>query len=248
MITSGLASSFSTKTEVVDVVSGEICADLADFPLENYGAVGANLDGTAVVCGGFSSGLFQACYKYSNNEWQQFASMKERRRYFAGVIHKNKFHVFGGWGGSRSKTTELISIDGSVEYGPELPEAVYRHAITSINSTVSILSGGWTSANSYSRLTWYINHETNLFSAGPSLLEGREGHGTTSCVDKVTKAKIPMVTGGEGNAGKLDSTELLINGQWQSGTTIQFAEFPKFLSIHLFLTHFHSLFFEPSFE
>jgi hypothetical protein len=40
-----------------------------------------------------------------------------------------------------SKTTELISIDGGVEYGPELPEAVYLHAITSINSTVSLLSG-----------------------------------------------------------------------------------------------------------
>ena len=36
-----------------------------------------------------------------------------------------------------------------------------------------------------------------------------------SCVDKVTKAKIPIVTGGNGAS---DSTELLINGQWQSGT------------------------------
>ena len=36
-----------------------------------------------------------------------------------------------------------------------------------------------------------------------------------SCVDKVTQAKIPIVTGGNGAS---DSTELLINGQWQSGT------------------------------
>ena len=69
--------------------------------------------------------------------------MKEKRAYFeAGVMHKNKFHVFGGYGGSSSsKTTELISIDGGVEYGPELPEAVGQHAITTINSTVSLLSG-----------------------------------------------------------------------------------------------------------
>ena len=38
-----------------------------------------------------------------------------------------------------------------------------------------------------------------------------------SCVDKVTKAKIPIVTGGNGAS---DSTELLINGQWQSGTKV----------------------------
>ena len=127
---------------------------------------------------------------------------------------------FGGYGGSSSsKTTELISIDGGVEYGPDLPEAVYYHAITSINSTVSILSGGTTYATNYSPLTWYFNHETNVFSSGPSLLEGRYYHGSATVVDKVTKAKIPMVTGGKGNGYvTLDSTELLINGIWQSGT------------------------------
>ena len=143
--------------------------------------------------------------------------MKEKRYQAAGITYKNKFHVFGGYDGSRSKTTELISIDGGVEDGPELPEAVYQHAITSINSTVSILSGGYTDASSYSPLTWYINHETNVFSAGPSLLEGRYRHGSATVVDKVTKAKIPMVTGGY-NSGYMSSTELLINGQWQSGT------------------------------
>ena len=55
MITTGSPSSSATKTEVVDVVNGESCADLADFPLENCGAVGANLHGTPVVCGGYSS-------------------------------------------------------------------------------------------------------------------------------------------------------------------------------------------------
>ena len=48
-----------------------------------------------------------------------------------------------------------------------------------------------------------------------------------SCVDKVTKAKIPMVTGGTGAS---DSTELLINGQWQSGTR---GPFINYLSISL---------------
>ena len=112
----------------------------------------------------------------------------------------------------------------------------------SINSTVSLLSGGYTSATS--PLTWYFNHETNVFSSGPSLLQGRNGHGSATVVDKVTKEKIPMVTGGYGNSGRLDSTELLINGEWQLGTslldTIQFAKFPKFLSNHLSVFHFYS--------
>ena len=78
--------------------------------------------------------------------------MKEKRGYAAGIIHKNKFHVFGGTGGSRPKTTELISIDGGVEYGPELPEAVGQHAITTINSTVSLLSGDDGQDASYSTM------------------------------------------------------------------------------------------------
>ena len=216
MITTGIPYSSARKTEVVDVVNGESCADLADFPLLNYGAVGANLHGTPVVCGGlYSSTYYQTCYKYTTNGWQQFASMNEKRGYFAGVMHKNKFHVFGGYDGSRSQTTELISIDGGVEYGPELPEAVWQHAITSITPTVSLLSGD---TGGTSPLTWYFNHETNVFSSGPSSLQGRNGHGSATVVDKVTKAKIPVVTGGWGNSVRLDSTELLINGIWQSGT------------------------------
>ena len=94
MITSGTPTSSATKTEVVDVVNGESCADLADFPLENYGAVGANLHGTPVVCGGYSSGYLKICYKYSNNGWQQFASMKEKRGYAAGVTSQEQVPLF----------------------------------------------------------------------------------------------------------------------------------------------------------
>ena len=103
MITTGQPTSSAIKTEVVDVVNGESCADLADFHLENHAAVGANFHGTPVVCGGYKSGYLQTCYKYTNSGWQQFASMKEKRGYFAGVMHKNKFHVFGGYGGSSIK-------------------------------------------------------------------------------------------------------------------------------------------------
>ena len=127
-----------SKTEVVDVVSGESFADWADIPFKmHHGAVGANLQGTPVVCGGTvlpcckmyaDYQYLQACYKLTIEGWQQFASLKEIRRKPAGVVHKNKFHIFGGRNTSMhitklSNTTELISIDGGVEYGPELPEA-----------------------------------------------------------------------------------------------------------------------------
>ena len=68
--------------EVVDVVNGETCTDLADFPVSNYGALGANPDGTPIVCGGrYDSTYYQACYKLTNGGWQEFASMNEKRGY-----------------------------------------------------------------------------------------------------------------------------------------------------------------------
>ena len=216
MITTGLPH--GSKTEIVDVLSGETCVDLDDSPLYNRGAVGANLYGTPVICGGAYETYFQNCYKFINGGWQEFASMNNIRWLAAGVMYKKTFHVFGGSNGSYSglQTSEIISIDGGVEYGPDLPTGVFGHAITSINATMSILTGGPTSTHFFSPLTWYFNHETKTFSSGPSLLVGRHGHGSATVVDQVTSAKIPIIAGG-GNGVAVNSTELLINGQWQSG-------------------------------
>ena len=63
------------------------------------------------------------------------------------------------------------------------------------------------------------NHDTEAFTSGPDLMVARNGHGSAINVDKVTKAKIAVVTGGwNGNVDIIDSTEMLINGQWQTGT------------------------------
>ena len=90
--------------------------------------------------------------------------------------------------------------------------------VTKINGTVSIISGGSPFSYTYSAKTWYYNHETESFTNGPNLLERRRYHGSATIVDKVSKAKIPIVTGGSSVHDYLKSTELLIDGQWQTGT------------------------------
>ena len=138
-------------------------------------------------------------------------------------MYNKKLHVFGGSGDSgaqTSRTTETINVDGEVSDGPDLPTAVYGHAMTKINDTFSLLSGGITNANSASAQTWYYNHDTEAFKSGPYLLEGRRTHGLAMNVDRVTKAKIAVITGGYSGTVYFpkDSTEMLINGQWQTGT------------------------------
>ena len=91
--------------------------------------------------------------------------------------------------------------------------------MTAIDDTASLLSGGLANGNAASAKTWYYNHNTEAFTSGPDLLEGRRTHGSAINEDKVTKAKIVVVTGGQDNGNAyLDSTEMLINGQWKTGT------------------------------
>ena len=150
MITTGwpISSSASRKTEIVDVANGVSCSDLTDFPIEIYGAVGTNLDGTPVVCGGSdssgSSNPVKKCYRFTNGVWEEFASLKERRVYAAGVMYNKKLTVFGG---ILLKTSENINVDGEVTDGPDLPIAIAEHSMTMIDDTVSFLSGGRANTN-----------------------------------------------------------------------------------------------------
>ena len=218
MITTGNPKAFARKTEIVDVTNGITCTDLANFPVTLAGAVGANLRGSPVVCGGYGhSGSSDKCYRFKNGMWKEFASLKEKREYATGVVYNKKLHMFGGYNGSRLDTSETINVDGKVSEGPDLPTAVRLHAMTSINDIVSLLSGGSTNSDSYSAQTWFYNHDTEFFTSGPDLLEGRRRHGSATNVDKVTNSKIAVITGGY-NGNTMDSTEMLINGQWQTGT------------------------------
>ena len=69
--------------------------------------------------------VVEKCYRFSNGGWKEFARMKEKRFHSDGVIYDNKFHVFGGKNLVTSlKTSEIISLDGGVSKGPDLPTAV----------------------------------------------------------------------------------------------------------------------------
>ena len=54
MISSGLPFSSSTRTEIIDVIdAGTTCPELAKFPVNVESAVGANLQGVPIICGGW---------------------------------------------------------------------------------------------------------------------------------------------------------------------------------------------------
>ena len=113
----------------------------------------------------------------------------------------------------------MITENGQVLQGELLPVPLYFHAIASVNSTTSILSGGCTihQMDCTSPLTFFYNHVTQVFMSGPSLNLGRNYHASGTIIDKVTKEKFVVVTGGEINGYSDDSTEILVNQHWQTG-------------------------------
>ena len=152
-------------------------------------------------------------------EWKLFATMTFRRAFAAGTVVGNSLMLFGGYdnpGNVRLQSTEIINGNGEVSTGPNMPTALSRHTIATVNASTLIISGGITNAISYSPLTWYFNHVTQKFQEGPSLMEGRRFHGSGTVVDHETNENIVVVAGGW-NGNYLESTELLITGKWQQG-------------------------------
>ena len=212
------------STKIFDVINERNCSDLADFNLRFFGrGVGARLPGTPVLCGSvIAKGDTNSftCYTIQHHfgGWQEFVRMEGTRDNAAGIVYKNKFHVFGGLDNSRDtlRTSVIISRNGEVIDGPYLPIGIHGHAITTVNSSVSIISGGLkTLWFDITNQTWYYNHETKNFTSGPPLHRARTYHGSATIIDRMTKVKIPVVTGGYRD--KKGSTELLIKGQWQTG-------------------------------
>ena len=142
-----------------------------------------------------------------------FLFMISRRVHAAGISHDQSFLIFGGHVvGNPTKylsSTEIITEQGGVSPGPELPEAIVSRRLAWVNATTSILTGGSTK-------TWFFNHVSQQFQPGPLLNKGRYGHASGTVQDHVTKENIVVVAGG---VKYLDSTEILINGEseWQQG-------------------------------
>ena len=117
-------------------------------------------------------------------------------------------------------STEIVTAEGQVTAGPEMPTPVSYHTISSINETTSIVTGGITYANPASPETWYFNHISQEFQPGPPLITGRERHISAYIQDHDTMEGIVAVVGGF-NGGTddvvLDSVELLKNGEWTQG-------------------------------
>ena len=125
--------------------------------------------------------------------------MKKKRRSAASIVLGNKLWILGGEGDINSeRTSEYFSpSNGSIEYGPDLPIGLCRHAAIKINDTTSMLIGGVDTENEGdSAKTWFYSHLTEQWIDGPDLLEARSTLAVGLIMDSMTQELLIVVTGG----------------------------------------------------
>ena len=101
-------------------------------------------------------------------------------------------------------------------FGPNLPMALYGHTMIAINSTCSMVIGGY--SNGMSASTIYYDHNEKEWITGPSLMQGRYKHAAGIVTDEESDEHFVAVTGGSlDGINTLDSTEFLQDGEWVQG-------------------------------
>ena len=207
------------STEVLNLGS-EMTPSFQDNLKSLFGATGGWVGNGFIVCGGYvdGEGYSKECHKIGKEETVKIGDMMMKRGYAASIVEGERIWILGGYGDSNSKTTsEFFSVnDGSSEQGPDLPIGLYGHTATKINSTTSIVIGGY--SGGYSAKTFFYSHQNGQWINGPNLIQARRLHAACLVTDSVTQESFIVVTGGYGS-GYLDSVEILdkYGTVWTSG-------------------------------
>ena len=95
--------------------------------------------------------------------------------------------------------------------GTALPYALHSHAMINMDNENTMIIGGWTAQ------TLVYNHDHEIWSVGPSLIQARSIHTAGIVTDEATMDTYAIVTGGYDGSFNLKSTEILKGDAWSSG-------------------------------
>ena len=211
---------FQATSEIVDltVKGGNKCNNWPHFPIGVNTATGGLIGDTVVICGGYDISGYSVdeCYSLTAEKATLVTHMSVvRSRAASIVINDNTLWITGGFDGGYLASTEYVTVTGTM-LGPDLPMALYTHAMVAINRTCSMVIGGWDENYYHSASTFFYDRDEEEWINGPSLMQARYYHAAGIVTDEVTGEHFVAVTGGY-YFGFLDSTEILQDGEWVQG-------------------------------
>ena len=205
--------------------SSSTCSNLPSYPFNLHIAAGGVINGTPIICGGYSSGgiIRDSCYVFdkSKNSWKFHCSLMSKRSHHGFTVLKDALFITGGYYGSFLASSEYIYANGTVESGPNLPEARHEQCMVTLHDgKVMILGAG----SSLRKNVMILDPNSNLYTTGPSLSYGRNLAACTLFNSALHNNRpVVLVAGGQDQA-TAEVYDYTIANQWQT-------------SIHLFISN-----------
>ena len=146
---------YQTTSEIVDLtVKGRNkCSNWPNFPIGVQGATGGLIGDTVIICGGYGGAFVDECYSLTSEKVTLVTHMSVGRYQATSIVlNDNTLWITGGSNDGLLASTEYVRMTGTMP-GPDMPMALYDHAMVAINSTYSMVIGGW--SNGYSASTFF---------------------------------------------------------------------------------------------
>ena len=183
---------FPKTTEVIDMDDPlNICSNLFDFPVGQFGTSGVGLVDNQwpfLVCGGCAedSELNKNCYSFGFNPFP-VAKLSESRCLASSIVFNTTTTWITGGLNSNSvverpilSSTELVSITGMTEMGPDLPTPLNGHCSIKISDSNVFIIGGRNSTDQSDnglKSTIYYDLAQKTWSDGPKMTQARSAFG-----------------------------------------------------------------------
>ena len=219
---------YTDKSQVIDVSStsyiftstSTACANLPLYPFAMSKAAGGVVNDSPIICGGTtrSGERIDSCLRFDRNanSWKLHSSMKSKRAAHASTVVNNALFITGGYDGSSElSTTEYIYANGTVQSGPNLPEARYGHcSVTLHDGKVMILGAGGTS--SLYRNMIIMDPADNSFTTGPSLSYDRRSAACALFYSPLHNGRPVVLAAGGINQATTEVYDYTYANQWQT--------------------------------
>ena len=209
------------KSQVIDVSSSSTaCANLPSYPFAMSYAAGGVVNGSPIICGGYTRERERertdSCHRFDRNanSWKLISTMKYKRSWHASTVVNNALFITGGFdGSSRLATTEYIYANGTVQSGPNLPEARSGHcSVTLHDGKVMILGASYRS--SLRRNVIIMDPADNSFGSGPSMSYKREHAACTLFHSPLHNGRPVVLAAGGRNQATAEVYDYTIANQW----------------------------------
>lgn len=237
VIATGSPADDSVTTEIIDLSTPyKSCKDWPDFPIQVYGASGSLInEQEMVICGGNTVGVIDAkvtdCFKLGSEERKPIGELELSRYEGASLSIPNGLWIMGGSSKRLTNETEMIFLNGTSLPGPELPNHVWLHCVTFIDSSRAMLIAGQQGDDTYpnSARTFIYDFVTGQWSNGTDLILGRSDHACGTFYSSFHGSNIVAAIGGFTNEYRLtNSTELMKVEEWGqlNSTDLQWMQGP----------------------